>query len=259
MKKSTMKKSKKKRRTMKKAIITILLLMLGTSTAFLTYLHFFASGERDLSGEWTADIDVTEQAAVTALDWLQDIEAVSVSLEDMESYMHDLTIQVNLTMEQTTRSEGTFSCHVLTDSYDACNQAAYEAFAEAFRELLGERLLMAGYADAVGPEEIETLVAGAFGMSTESYLMSYGPALLPSLETLQARYDGSGTYEAADGILIRQFDAGGAGETKEESYIRKDTSLVLTGEAGAAASADRFFSPYPMVYTLKEAGNGQDM
>ena len=252
-----MRKSKKKRKAIKRAIVTILLLAFGTSTVLLAYLNFFASDDSDLSGEWIAEIDVTEQAAVTALDWLQDIEAVSVSLEDMESYMQNLTIQVNLTMEKTSRSGGIFSGSILPDSYDICNQAAYEAFAMAFRELLGERLLMADYGDAVGQEEVEALVADAFGMSTEAYLMSYGPVLMPPLEDLQAQYDGSGTYETVDGILIRRFDAGGAETVREEYYIRKDASLILSGEAGSAASAGRFFSPYPMIYTLQEAESGK--
>ncbi|MBD5500388.1 MAG: hypothetical protein HDR10_04150, partial [Lachnospiraceae bacterium] len=94
----------------KNVILTLLLLTLSISTALLAYLHFFASDDKELSGEWTAELDMTQQAAVTALSWLQEIEAVSVSLEDMESYMQDLNIQVNLTLEQTGSAEGTFCC-----------------------------------------------------------------------------------------------------------------------------------------------------
>lgn len=237
------------RKAMKNAIVIFLILMLGASTAFLVYLHFFASGDRDLSGEWTAKIDMREQVIVTALDWLQDIEAVSVTLEDMEAYMPELTIQVNLTMEQTAHSEGTFQCNILPDSYDSCSQEAYEAFARAFRELLGERLRMAGYEGGTGQDEVEALTSETFGMSTESYLRSYGPALLPSLEDLQAQYDGSGAYRIADGILTRQFDSGGT-EAREEYYIRKDASLVLSGDAGSE-SFGASFNRYPVVYTLQ--------
>ncbi len=252
-----MKKGKKKRRTIKNAMVTILFLALGTCAILFAFLYFFTSGDRNLSGEWTAEIDVTQQAAVTALDWLQDIEAVSISLEDMESYMENLTIQLNMTLEQTSRSEGTFHCHISPESYEACKQAAYQAFAQAFRELLGERLRMAGYEGDVEPEEIENLAATAFGMSTESYLMSYGPVLLPSLENMQAQYEGSGTYETAEGVLFRQFDAGGAKEATEEYYIRKGANLALLGETDPAASGGHFFSPYPMVYTLKEYESGK--
>ena len=217
-------------KTIKNVVLTLLLLSLGISTALLAYLHFFASGGEDLSGEWTANLDMTEQAAVAAYSWLQDIEAVSVSIEDIESYMQDLTIQVNLTFEQTAHSEGTFYCSVSQESYNACNQAAYEAFAFAFQEILAQRLHMAGYIDSSDGEDIETLVTEAFGMSTVSYLMSYGPALLPSLEDLQARYDGSGTYEAAEGILTRQFDDGQHADTKAEYYIGNDYNLILSEE-----------------------------
>jgi len=239
------------RKTMKKAVYILLLLIMSISTVILAYLHFFAANDNDLSGEWTADLDMTGRAAVTALNWLQDIEAVSVSLEDMESCMQGLTIQVNLTLEQTARSEGTFHSSVLTESYDACNQAAYEAFAMAFRELLAERLRMAGYTGGTDEEAVEALVTENFGMSTVSYLMSFGPALLPPLEELQAQYDGSGAYETAEGILTRQFDTGGSAATKTECYIRKDSKLILSEETGSVSYG--FFSGhYPLIYTLDE-------
>lgn len=217
-------------KTIKYIIFTLLLITLGISTALLAYLHFFASDYDDLTGEWTASLDMTQQAAVAAYSWLQDIEAVSVSIEDMESYMQDLTIQVDLTLEQTDRSEGIFRCNVSKESYEACKQAAYEAFAFAFQELLAERLHMAGYIDDADREVIEDLVTETFGMSTVSYLMSYGPALLPSLDDLQTQYDGSGTYEVTEGILIREFDAGQSADTKSEYYFSNDYNLILSEE-----------------------------
>lgn len=238
------------RKTVKNVVMILLILTLGISTAFLAYLHFFATDDGELAGEWTTSLDMTEQAAVTALDWLQDIEAVSVSLEDMESYMQNLTIQVNLTLEQTDRAEGTFLCKVLPESYDACNQVAYEAFAAAFRELLARRLHMAGYTGGTDDEAIEALVTETFGMSTVSYLMSCGPALLPPLEDLQAAYDGSGTYEAAEGILTRRFE-GQVVITMSERYIRKGSDLILLEETGSGdpgLNSDH----YPTVYTLKQ-------
>lgn len=240
------------KKTIKNAVVILLLLTLGISTALLTYLHFFASDDRELSGEWTANLDMTEQAAVTALDWLQDIEGISVSLKDMESYMQDLTVQVNLSLEQTDRSQGTFRCNILPESYDACKQAAYEAFAAAFQELLAERLRMAGYEGSTDREAVEALVTETFGMSTVSYLMSYGPALLPSLEELQAGYDGSGTYTTEEDLLTRQFDAGGSVTAKAEYYIRKDSKLILSEEI-SSDSVSFFSEYYPMIYTLKQS------
>ena len=242
------------RKIIKRALFTLLFLTLSISTAFLVYLHFFTSDDKNLSGEWTANIDMTKQATVTAFSWLQDIEGVSISLEDMESYMQKLTVQVNLAFEQTERSAGTFQCNVSPESYDACNQAAYEAFATAFQELLSERLRMTDYAGRTDNEAIEALVTETFGMSTVSYLMSYGPALLPSLEDLQAGYDGSGAYEITDDILTRQFDDGGAATTKAEYYIRKDSNLIWSEEIDSVSSGS-FSDYYPMIYTLKRSSN----
>lgn len=234
----------------KNAVVIFLFLILIVSTASLAYLHFFVSDNKNLSGEWTAELDMTQQAAVTALSWLQDIEAVSVSLEDMESYMQDLTVQVELAFEQTSKAGGTFQCNVLPESYEACNQAAYEAFARAFQELLAERLRMAGYTDGIDGEAMEELVTETFGISTVSYLMSYGPELLPSLEELQVQYDGSGTYEVTEDILTRWFEDGGAVTARAESYIRKESLLILSGTADFADS-DSYSGFYPIIYTLK--------
>lgn len=226
------------RRIIKNVIVILLIITLSASTALLAYLHYFASDDKELSGEWTMDLDMAERAAVTALSWLQDIEAVSVSLEDMESYMQGLFVQVNLAMDQNAQRNarwdahraGTFSCNVSPESYDACKEAAYEAFAMAFQELLSERLRMAGYTGGTDREEIEALVAETFGMSTVSYLMSSCPDLLPSLEELQAQYDGSGTYEVTEDILTRRFEDGEVVITKKEYYIRKGSILILPEE-----------------------------
>lgn len=233
----------------KKFIVVLMFLSLSAALAFLVYLHFFAADDRNISGEWTTQLDMTKQAAVPAFIWLQDIEAVSVSLEEVESRMQGLTVQVNLTFEQTDRGEGTFRCSIVPESYDDCNQAAYEAFAAVFRELLAERLGMAGYTGSTDAEAIESLVTETFGMSTVSYLMSCGPVLLPPLEDLQAVYESSGTYGTEDGILTRQFDVGGSAVTKAERYIKKETDLILTGEIDPITSED-VFQYYPIIYVL---------
>lgn len=238
------------KKIMKFIVLAILLPALMISTAGLAYLHFFASGDKNLSGEWTASLDMTEQAAVMAFGWLQDIEAVSVSMQNMESHMQGLDIAVQLTFEETQRSAGTFRCKVLPESYDTCNQAAYEAFASAFRQLLAERLRMADYAGGTDDAAVEALVAETFGMSTVSYLMSCGPKLLPSLEELQAQYEGSGTYQTKEGILTRQFEDGESVHTREEQYIREGTRLILTGKRDAAPQ-DSFADYYPVLYTLQ--------
>ncbi len=238
------------RKFFRSVLFTLVLLSLCALNAFLIYLYFFGSKEQDLSGEWTADLDMSEQAAVTAYIWLQDIEGVSVSPEEVESRIPELTVEVNMKLEQTGQAEGTFQCMINQDSYDACDQAAYEAFAAAFRELTAERLRMAGYEGSTEEEDVEALAAEAFGMSTVSYLRTCAPALLPSLEELQAEYDGSGTYETAEGILIRRSGDENGAVTRSESYIREEEHLILIAGSETEASG---FDDHPVVYTLKQA------
>lgn len=241
---------------MKFAVFAILLPALMLSTALLAYLHFFASNDKNPAGEWTASLDMTEQAAVTALGWLQDVEAASVSMQDMEAHMQGLTIRVNLDFVQTAKEEGTFSCSVLPESYETCRQAAYEGFAAAFREVVAQRLRMAGYAGGMDEEAIEALVANTFGMSTVEYLMFCVPDLLPALEKLQAQYDGGGSYQAAEGTLTRQFvdGSGRLTDTRVERYIRKDATLVLTEESGTDFRG-YFSDHYPVIYTLRQSAD----
>lgn len=247
------------RKTIKSVVLILLILTLGISTALFAYMHFSESADNNLSGEWTADLDLTERAAVTALGWLQEIEAVSISLEDMETYMRTLTVQVNMKLEQTGRNAGTFHCEVPAESYDACRQEAYEAFAAAFRDLLVERLHMAGYTGGTDRETIEALVNETFGMPTVSYLMTCGPDLLPPLEDLQEQYGSSGTYEAAEGILTRQFDVGGFGAVKTERYIRQGSNLILTEEVNAVEPSGFLTDLYPMIYTLNQSSNEREV
>lgn len=242
------------KKTITTAILTILLLTLTASTILLAYLHFFAADNHDLSGTWTAELDMTNQAAASAFGWLQDIEGVSVSLEDMETDMDRLTIQVDMTLAQDGDSAGTFSCRVSPESYEACRQAAYGALAAAFRERLAERLHMAGYTGGTDEEAMEALVTETFGMSTEEYLAACGPKLLPSLEDLQSQYDGNGTYETAEDMLTRRFEEDGTVITKTEIYIQQDGSLLLL-EADDADVQGFSSGEYPVVYTLRQSAD----
>ncbi|MCH5250393.1 MAG: hypothetical protein J1E98_10685, partial [Lachnospiraceae bacterium] len=50
-------------------------------------------------------------------------------------------------------------------------------------------------------------------------------------EDLQAQYDGSGTYEAAEGILTWRYENG---TIRTENYVWEDFNLVLMGEEDSA-------------------------
>lgn len=240
------------KKTLKTVIVTLLFLTLAASTALLAYLHFFASEDSGLAGEWVAELDLTERAAVSAYSWLQDIEGVSLSLEEVESYIPELTIEVSLIFAQADESTGTFACQVSPESYEACRKEAYAALTAAFHDLLAKRLAMAGYAGGTDGEALEALVMGTFGMSTEDYLASCGPELLPSLEELQAQYEGGGSYEMTEDVLTRRFEEDGTVVTRAEIYIRQDESLILMGETDGDTSG-LSSDEYPVVYTLQQS------
>ena len=110
---------------------------------------------------------------------------------------------------------------------------------------------MAGYMGGTDKEDLEALVTETFGMSTVSYLMTFGPALLPSLEDLQAQYDGSGTYEATEGILTRRYDNG---TTKTENYVWESSSLVLAEEEESDGQGPK----KPAILIFQKEMNGEE-
>lgn len=63
------------RKYVKYSMIILLLLSVGIAAACVVYLFLFAPGDSDLSGEWTAELEMTGQAAATAYGWLKDMEA----------------------------------------------------------------------------------------------------------------------------------------------------------------------------------------
>ncbi len=237
------------RKIIRNTVFVILISILIIFALFFAYLRFYRANDANLTGEWTAGLDMTQQASAAALGWLQEIEAVPISMQEIEAHMQGLTIELHLTLTQTDRSAGVFDSRILPESYTACSQAAYEAFAAAFQEMLAQRLHMAGYTGELDTDALEALVVETFGMSTPSYLASCVPDLLPPLEQLQAQYDGSGSYESADDILTRQFDNGQLVRTKTERYIRKDSTLIIIEETDSPPFGS-YTEHYPLLYTL---------
>lgn len=111
---------------------------------------------------------------------------------------------------------------------------------------------MAGYTGSTDEEALEALVVETFGMSTEEYLAASVPGLLPLLDTLQARFDGGGTYEITEGVLTRRFEEEGTVVTRMETCIRQDGQLILLEETGADSSVVSS-DEYPVVYTLRQS------
>ena len=50
------------RKILNVVVLAVLLPALLIATVLLTYLHFFAPGDKNLSGKWTASLDMTDHA-----------------------------------------------------------------------------------------------------------------------------------------------------------------------------------------------------
>jgi len=194
-------------------LIVILLLVLATVIAGGIFFFLMQKPERKLPGVWRAEIDLTESVRAEAESWLAAAESGDrISIRET---MGEIRVGVILTLN----ADGSWSQSVDTASYEEASDAAYAALSEGLRELLLLRIEAAGR-EAGSAEEAEALIAETIGMSTEEYLRTYGPALLPPEEEFRSAYEGGGTYTAEGNVLQRD-------ETEE--YLVSEDMLVITG------------------------------
>ena len=208
-----MRKEKKRRgHTLIVMLLLAIILLLAAISCALS-LRLYKRSDPNLSGRWQMELDVTDQACMRANAWLH--EAGHGSEVDVGNYMPELHILVELAL----REDGSWSRQLDEASLSAARQKAEAALHDALRELVRLRI-----ADAGRPLETDTALdarlADAAGMPVERYLSEYGPALLPSAEELQARYNGSGGFQI-EGVHIH-FDG-----QDSARYLADDALLVL--------------------------------
>ena len=109
------------------------------------------------------------------------------------------------------------------ESYNAAKQQAYTALENAFEDLLLIRAQTAGK-DMATREEAAQSIEDTIGMTCLEYLANYGPELLPPLEEIQGQYNGSGSWKAENGVLLR--------DGRGEAFLINTDLLVLSGTDG---------------------------
>ena len=201
-------------------LVVLLLLAVCLALAAISCalaLRLYARTDPKLVGSWRMRVDLTESARMRANTWLR--EAELGDRVDAGDALPRLEASVLLTLDQ----NGVWTRRVEETSYEAALAQAENALAVTLRELLILRIADAGR-EAGNAERAEARIQNALGMSTERWLSSWGPALLPSLTELRARWDGSGGFEI-EGHTLR-LNGGTA------RYLADERLLVLDGEDG---------------------------
>ena len=201
-------------------LVVLLLLAVCLALAAISCalaLRLYRRTDPALVGSWRMRVDLTEDARTRANAWLWEAE-----LGDRIDAGGALP-RIEATVLLSLGKDGIWTRRVEETSYEAARAQAVKALAVSLRELLRLRTAEAGR-EAGNAELAETRIEKAIGMSSERYLADRGPALLPALAELRARYDGSGAYQI-EGHSIR-FD----GQTAR--YLADEMLLVIDGGNG---------------------------
>ena len=198
-----------------KLIVLLLLsvILLLSAIACGLSLRLYRRSDPALAGCWKMELDLRETAAARANTWLQ-AAALGTRVDAVE-YMPPLRVNVELRLN----ADGSWSRSLDVSSRDTAEKQAEAALHNALRELLRLRIEDAGR-PVEADEKLEARMEQAAGMSVDSYLADYGPTLLPDMDTLRARYNGSGSFQI-DGVHIRFAGLDDA------RYLADDALLVL--------------------------------
>lgn len=217
---------KRKRRSILPVVLTICIMTVLIGVALAA---FFFNRMNKVSGEWTRDIDITDEVISKSALWMSEIEGVHIDMDwvkgvaDKQGYK--AVINLDLTMAETVRGQGTYDLVVDTNSYDECKSDTYALLAECLNRVVADRLTLVGYADNVSADEAVAITEEVLGQSLESYLQSKNMDMVPGYEVLSDKYSSNGSYVFNTETITWTNDK--AGETYTESYIVDSDMLIF--------------------------------
>lgn len=184
---TTKKKKKKKSWIIAKLMIN---LTVGALIALaIIAVIYYNDPRKKLIGSWRGAVDISDEVSGKAEDWF--LTAAKGNKVKVSEHIGDINVDTHLNFN----TDGSWNSSVDRASYDECEDRAYEAMAGALNEFVGIRL-KAAQKPELSSEEIDRLISDTIGMSGKAYLKEYGPAIMPSYESLTAAYERDGTYIA---------------------------------------------------------------
>ena len=223
------KKKKNKRLTrILYVLVTIFICLFIVEFLLLKYTRIFAGDDSKLDGVWITQIETTEIIASEMALWLHDVQGAEINSEELRSKLETCDVDCILSFD---KKEHTYQLSVSEEDYALCSKQAYECLADILEGLVADRINDSGIdMDKVGMS-LDELIVQTVGSTTEEYLESLGPKLMPDLEVLINKYNSRGSYLLKNGILIRGDESGS--EITPWEYIIDGNRLVITQDANS--------------------------
>lgn len=177
------KKRKKKKRRGGSAFAVILIILLIAALTVLgakAYLQYRTLDS--IEGTHEEYVDITESVAAGAEEWLEDVEGVTVTVQDISECMGELKITVVTECTLDSYDNLTVTRQVDRTSYDECRDQAYAGVSEYYKNIIRQRLSAAG----INAEnaDIDAITEEATGMDVEEFVEQSLPDLFPDYEAL---------------------------------------------------------------------------
>lgn len=119
----------------------IVLLSVGVAAGFFgERLRPKQDPMEQLNGVWVTKIDISEEVCTKAELWLEDVEGITVTSEELRQVMG--TLEVELLEEYVLDENGYAVCtkRISEESYERCKDKAYEGMTLAFEQVIARRL-----------------------------------------------------------------------------------------------------------------------
>lgn len=137
-------------------------------------------------------VSLSEEAAARAYVWLSKIEDNEVDFDEVKGCMGDFNLELVM---MPTEEKGIYHRNLADGSYEYAASQAKIGMEKAYKMVVRNRLLAAGFEGECTDEEIENLMQKTFGVSVEEYLDSREIELLPTEEELIEKYAGEVSNE----------------------------------------------------------------
>jgi len=139
------------------------------------------------------EISLSEEVSAKAYVWLNQIDDMNISYEDLRQAIGDINLTVELTPSG---KKGIKNQQIVDGAYEQCLEKAYSGLANAYWQVVASRLTESGYDKPINQNTVEKLMKDTYGLSIVDYLKACEDlSLLPSKEDAMTKYNQEVTDE----------------------------------------------------------------
>ena len=132
-------------------------------------------------------VSMTEEVSARALVWLNEIDDINLSFDDVKECMGNLNIEIKYSPTET---KGIYTQEIVPGCYEQCESGAKAGLEKAYKLAVMNRLQLAGYSEPCTDETVENLMKSTFGLSVSEYISQCDISILPTEDELKAKYSG---------------------------------------------------------------------